>query len=91
MNGVETIKGEMPERVKPGMPLMRRTDAWAGLYAAHDAGRAAERADVLTVLRQHQAVLVRHGATQGEMMELRRINELIASLSAGLHVGGAGA
>lgn len=74
--------------------LMPCSDAWAGLYAAHDAGRAAERADVLAKLGEHRAVLLHkcardiHGALADQVMEMRRIDELIASVSAGLHVSG---
>lgn len=62
---------------------------WAGLHAAHDAGRAAERGDVLAHLAQHRARLLRVDGVSATDMEVRRFDELVASIDAELHVGGA--
>lgn len=66
-----------------------QTAAWAGLHAAHDAGRAAERGDVLAHLAQHRARLLRVDGVSATDMEVRRFDELVAAINAGLHAGGA--
>lgn len=65
--------------------------AWQGLFAAHDAGRAVERADVLALMEAHRSALVRIGGVAEGAVELRRFDELVVSIATGLHDrGGAG-
>jgi hypothetical protein len=78
--------------VHPDDQVVPAADAWCGLHAAHDAGRAAERADVLARLRAYRAALRIAHAARGQISddELRRADGLIGWIDAALHEGAPG-
>ena len=70
----------------PG-PIQRAVEEQVAFTSGAMHGGAIERADVLALLASHRAVLVRKAGLAEASMEVRRIDELIATIAGGLHAG----